>query len=107
MEMINNGLTQFGAVGLMVVGLIWFTKFLITYNFNQLTTQQNEYKLLEKEFRTHLTDNEKLLLSITEKNTEAFNKTSEAFKKLVEAFDNNSVSIDKLTDKIGRICNKD
>ena len=94
-DIYNNLILQYGAVGLLIAGLGWIVKYLVTFNLKQLKTSieenkrlvddvREENRKLENEYREYLKSNNELLFSILTKNTDAFNKNTEAYHKFTE-----------------------
>lgn len=74
MEIFNNFLVQLGAIGIMIVGLIWFSKRMINHVMQELRSETERNKQLEQEFRDYLKEETKEHHELIKKNTEAFQR---------------------------------
>lgn len=70
MELIDNSLIQMGAIGITLLGLIYFSRYMFVYLMKQMKQQSDENKALEKAFRDYLLNNSKEHHMIIERNTE-------------------------------------
>lgn len=80
MEIFNQLFVQLGAIGLMLFGLIWFSRYLFKYMMGQVKEINKENKVLEAEFRDYLIQQSKEHHELLEKNTEAFTRLINFFE---------------------------
>lgn len=74
MEIFNNYIVQLGAIGMMIAGLVWFSRTMFKYVMDELKKSSDENKQLEIEFRDYLIQRSKEQLDLIEKNTQAFTR---------------------------------
>ncbi len=88
MEMFNEWLVQLGGVGLMLVILIVFSRYLFSYVMQQVKENAEENKRLENKFRDYLMDESKRNYEVIANNTKTFENLADFFNhKYTEYFD--------------------
>jgi hypothetical protein len=109
MEVVSeNVFAQWGAIGIMVTGLIWFAKYMILHFMNQQKQSFQDNKELETAFRDYLILQAKEHHEIIKANTDAIAKLVEFFdnsfagymKSRIEAHDKLSENLDRFIKKI-------
>jgi len=71
-----------GAYGMMLIGLVWFSKFLFTEQVRRSAELDKKHETLEIEFREYLKNMVKEQHEIIEANTNAYNK----FMSMIETY---------------------
>ncbi len=84
MDIANNYFIQLGALGIIILGLMYFSKYLFTYVMKQMQDQIAENKKLETEFRDFLLKNSAEHLIIIQRNTEAYERLIDVFDKIAD-----------------------
>ncbi len=77
MDFINSYLPQMGAVGLMLAGLLIFSKYMFNYIMTQVKENSAENKKLEADFRNYVMEQSRISFEIVSKNTEIYKKLME------------------------------
>lgn len=100
MEILNNYIVQLGAIGLIILGLVWFAKTMLQMfieNFKetelQIKDKTTETSKLEKEFRVFLQD-------AFAKNQQIVKENSEAFRELSSAIYTQTAYLESVNNKI-------
>ncbi len=83
-EISQNFFLNLGALGLMVMGLTWFSKKIFDSFMKQVEELKTENRNLEAEFRSYLISTAKEHHKVIEHNTEAYN----SFVKMIEIYIN-------------------
>lgn len=73
-EQFDNFFIQLGAVGVIVLGLLWFSRYLFQYVMRTLKENAEENKKLESEFRDYLIAQAKEHHAIIERNTNVLDR---------------------------------
>jgi gas vesicle protein len=89
-EIYQNFFLNLGAVGAMVIGLVWFSQKLFRDLIDDANYLRKENKILETEFRKYLQDQSKehhevikQISEVIKQNTTAYNNFSRVFEKFI------------------------
>lgn len=108
MEFMNSYLPQLGAIGLMLFGLIVFSKYMFNYIMTQVKENTAENKRLEAEFRDYLIEQSKMSFDVISKNTLIYEKLMDFFSyKFTEYLNEKINETKKMSDAVISTIKKD
>lgn len=70
MELFNDFFMQLGAIGLMVLGLTWFSRYLFRYFMQQMNEEREQNRTKNEEFMQFIMGQNHEHLKVIRKNTE-------------------------------------